>query len=561
MKRLIISCLLLMAFQTQAAKKNPWTLPQSELTHVYRCAENDRTTELLRLYADGTFEHLLYEHKSTRREQVERNLGTFLIKKGHILFQNPAQKEFTGKFKYGSFLFKNGKLFESRIDATFREDREAFKQSDDGRFRKPFFMKLTEDEVVNNSGAEELLKLSDLIDYLMLHKTTDAQKLRTLEEFVARSVEFDTEGLKAGKLANEQTNMMDILVGSKRVAISTGYAFALQTLCAKAGIDCRKVDGVVKERSSLDKLSSHSWNIVTVNGQAEIHDITLADDGEQLNEKWINVAPGVFVNSHLPSNEKDQLLEQFLSKETFQSAPLLSTKAIRTSFPHLNLKKVNYFKDALTFEVEGAHDIQVYQLPAALLNVVYRGENPKITYTLKPIEVQVSGTADKTLVTVQLNDHLNLIRVVIDGDLETEVKALKNGPEALFYHYMEVAVNTHADPFVRGILSSVKMKDTDRLKALVGDTSDVFFSTKKKLILPADIVKSLSLWNGEVSALTIEKSMIALTDDLGSPVFDEQGVPVQEEKQEWYMETPVKVRVYLVKEEKAYRVDRVVKMP
>jgi hypothetical protein len=222
---------------------------------------------------------------------------------------------------------------------------------------------------------------------------------------------------------------------------------------------------------------------------------------------------------------------------------------------------VNYFKDALTFEVEGAHDIQVYQLPASLLNVFYRGENPKITYTLIPIEVQVSETDGKTLVTVPLNDHLNLIRVVIDGEIETEVKALKNGPEALFYHYMAVAVNTHADPFVRGILSSVKMKDTDRLKTLVGDTSDVFFSAKKKLILPADIVKSLSLWNGEVSALTIEKTMINLTDDQGNPVFDEQGIPVQEEKQEWYMDTPVKVRVYLIKEEKAYRVDRVVKTP
>jgi hypothetical protein len=83
----------------------------------------------------------------------------------------------------------------------------------------------------------------------------------------------------------------------------------------------------------------------------------------------------------------------------------------------------------------------------------------------------------------------------------------------------------------------------------------------KKLILPADIVKSLSLWNGEVSALTIEKTMINLTDDQGNPVFDEQGIPVQEEKQEWYMDTPVKVRVYLIKEEKAYRVDRVVKTP
>jgi hypothetical protein len=193
--------------------------------------------------------------------------------------------------------------------------------------------------------------------------------------------------------------------------------------------------------------------------------------------------------------------------------------------------------------------------------VFYRGENPKITYTLIPIEVQVSETDGKTLVTVPLNDHLNLIRVVIDGEIETEVKALKNGPEALFYHYMAVAVNTHADPFVRGILSSVKMKDTDRLKTLVGDTSDVFFSAKKKLILPADIVKSLSLWNGEVSALTIEKTMINLTDDQGNPVFDEQGIPVQEEKQEWYMDTPVKVRVYLIKEEKAYRVDRVVKTP
>jgi hypothetical protein len=298
-----------------------------------------------------------------------------------------------------------------------------------------------------------------------------------------------------------------------------------------------------------------------VNGQQEIHDILLADNGDKLDEKWINVAPEVFVNSHLPLNEKDQLLTNPVSKENFQSSPLLTSSSKQNSLPQLNLKRVNYFKDALSFEVIGTHSVQVYQLPAALLNVVYRGENPKITYTLKPMEAQVSEMDGKTQVSLPLTDHLNLLRVVIDGEIQTDVKALKNGPEAIFKHYMAVAVNTHADPFIRGILSSVKMNDTDRLKALVGDTSDVFFSAKKKLILPADIVKAISLWNGELSALTIEKSMIALTDDLGNPVFDEQGIPVQEEKQEWYMETPVKVRVYLVKEEKAYRVDRVVKMP
>jgi hypothetical protein len=550
-----------MAFQTQAAKKNPWTLPQSELTHVYHCAENDRTTELLRLYADGTFEHLLFERKSTRREQVERNLGTYIIKKGRIEFQKPSQSEFTGKFKYGSFLFKNGKLFENRIDATFRADKEVFKQTDERHFHKPFFIKLKEDEVVNNSGAAELLKMTDLVNYLLQNQTTDAQKLRVLEEFVVRSVEFDSEGIKVGKLTNEQMNSLEIVVGSKRVATSVGYAYALRSLCLEAGLDCKRVEGVIRDKSNVDKLTSHNWNIVTVNGQQEIHDILLADNGENLDEKWINVAPEVFVNSHLPLNEKDQLLTEPVSKEAFQSSPLLTSSNRQNSLPQLHLKRDNYFKDALSFEVSGIHSVQVYQLPASLLNVVYRGENPKIAYTLKPMEAMVSEMDGKTVVSLPLTDHLNLLRVVIDGDIQTDVKALKNGPEAIFKHYMAVAVKTHADSFVRGILSSVKMNDTDRLKALVGDTSDVFFSAKKKLILPADIVKAISLWNGELSALTIEKSMIALTDDLGNPVFDEQGIPVQEEKQEWYMETPVKVRVYMVKEEKAYRVDRVVKMP
>lgn len=70
MKKLILTCAILCTFESQAANKNPWTLPKSELLHVYECIESEQNTELPRLYADGTYEHLLYLQKNTLREQV-----------------------------------------------------------------------------------------------------------------------------------------------------------------------------------------------------------------------------------------------------------------------------------------------------------------------------------------------------------------------------------------------------------------------------------------------------------------------------------------------------------
>lgn len=549
MKKLILTCAVLLAFESQAAKKNPWNLPQGELLHVYQCVENDRSTELVRLYADGTYEHLLYERKSSRREQVERNLGTYLVKKGKIEFAKPTQNEFTGKFKYGSFQFKDGKLFSSLVDAVFKSSNEAFKRSEETRFRKPFFIKLRKDEVVNNSGASDLLKLEDLLSYLLQGKKTEAEKLSVLEAFIARTVTYDEEVLNTGKPKNDQTNALAILAGTDRTALCSGYAFTLRKLCEEAGLVCRKVDGLSRDRSSMEALLPHSWNLITVDGQHQLHDLTWADQGEELDLRWINAAPDVFISSHYPQKQEDQLLSSPISRDEFQSRVLMTSKTKLTALPVTNLKRVNIFKENLEFQVEGDHIVQVYQLPVALLNVVFRGESPKITFTPKPMEADVTLKEGKTTVTVPLNDHLYFIRVEIDGVVETEVRAMKNGPEAVYNHYMAVATNKFADPLVRGILSAVKMKDTERLKALVGDTNTVFFNEKKKLILDQKVLTSIATWTGEVSALTKQVSVIEF--------FDEEGNVVQEDKEEFFIETPGKLKLFLVKEETCYRVDRI----
>ncbi|MEY4603766.1 MAG: hypothetical protein RIT43_1058 [Bacteroidota bacterium] len=549
MKKLILTCAVLLAFYSEAAKKNPWTLPEGELLHVYRCLENDRSTELVRLFADGIYEHLLYERKSSRREQVERNLGSYVIRKGKIEFTKPTQTEFTGKFKYGSFQFKDGKLFLNMMDAVFKSSNEAFKRTDEERYRKPFFIKLNKDEVVNNSGADDLLKLNDLLKYLLKEKKTEAEKLNALESFIARTVAYDDEGFTTGKPKNDQTNVLAILAGTNRTALCLGYAITVRKLCEEAGLSCRKVDGFTRDHSTMEMLSAHSWNLISVDGQNQLHDLTWADKGEELDLKWINAVPEVFINSHYPQNQGDQLLSMPISKDEFQSRLLIRSSTKLSALPATNLKRVNFFKDKLEFQVDGAHSVQVYQLPAALLNVVFRGESPTITFSPKPMDAEVSTKDGKTNVSVPLNDHLYFVRVVIDGVVETEVRALRNGPEAVFNHYMSMATNKFADPFVRGILSAIKMKDTERLKALVGDTNTAFFNEKKKLILDQKVLTSINSWSGEVSALTKQVSVIEF--------FDDEGNTVEEEKEEFFIETPGKLKVFLTKEEATYRVDRI----
>lgn len=104
MRSFVVMCCVMSSVGLFAGKKSSdWSVPTGKLSAVFLISEKDKSTELVRLYNDGLYEHLCYENTSKTKQKVYRNLGLYGISKSKITFTAPKQNEFAGKFKGGVF--------------------------------------------------------------------------------------------------------------------------------------------------------------------------------------------------------------------------------------------------------------------------------------------------------------------------------------------------------------------------------------------------------------------------------------------------------------------------
>ncbi len=99
---------------------------------------------------------------------------------------------------------------------------------------------------------------------------------------------------------DSQLNIKTILKLKK--GSCNAYAFLLKSMCDSLGIDCIKVDGLVKI-SGYVNITGHSWNVLCINGKNVIIDITWmnsADNSSYYNNSWFDVDPEYFIYSHYP---------------------------------------------------------------------------------------------------------------------------------------------------------------------------------------------------------------------------------------------------------------------
>lgn len=109
------------------------------------------------------------------------------------------------------------------------------------------------------------------------------EKLKFFKEWIIENVDYD---YTSAELVNQDrknirvvkassfTNILD--ENSNTNAICSGYAEAFQLLCDLSGIECYKTNGVVS--SSTNKYR-HAWNIVIINNERYLSDITNSETG------------------------------------------------------------------------------------------------------------------------------------------------------------------------------------------------------------------------------------------------------------------------------------------
>jgi len=202
------------------------------------------------------------------------------------------------------------------------------------------------DSVAINFPKRKYKTATELVAPLTEGFTTEYEKFRVLFRWITENIEYNKSAANAADADK---------VVRKNKAVCQGFSNLLKEMCNSANIECEVVVGYtktdVKDINRKLKKTDHAWNIVTLNGQKYLVDVTWATSKynmvtrkfqKDFDEHYFLTPPDKFILDHLPENKKDQLIEKPISKKKFSSTPLLYA-----DYFHLGIESISPNKGEL----------------------------------------------------------------------------------------------------------------------------------------------------------------------------------------------------------------------
>ncbi len=168
----------------------------------------------------------------------------------------------------------------------------------------------------------------------------DFDKARLAHDVVAVLISYDAASYWSGELPPQDFAS----VIKSRKAVCEGYAAVYQRLCDSLKLPCKTIHGYARgvgttlaNETDVTE-SNHAWNRVQLEGGWYLVDCTW-DSGhmegktarQSYNTDWLFLRPEHFIYSHLPEQQRDQLLAEPLSAQDFAELPDLRPKFFQTA--------------------------------------------------------------------------------------------------------------------------------------------------------------------------------------------------------------------------------------
>ncbi len=328
----IKSLILALCISTSAllANDNQWKSVHSELKQVFIPNKTANKIEIIRLYKDNSFEHLLYTpdriySKSkeklnlVHKSKVQRNSGVYTLSSGKINF-NCTNKSFPSVVYEKSYAFVDNKIYKNKLQSKTHKNDFLFKTTSEKKYDMPFYLDPISNLVVTNPEAYEKIDLADLVGYLTKSQTSDVDKFQAIRDYLNKDVLYDEDfNLANYQTANEQI-VRNILSGRERTVNSKSLANSIEILGGLVGLKIRTIGGFLKKQKGFGyQKVDHSWNELTSVNDHFLCDIALGDS-------WMKVDPEIMIYSHFPINEADQLLKTPISLAAFESLVYMEPK-------------------------------------------------------------------------------------------------------------------------------------------------------------------------------------------------------------------------------------------
>lgn len=433
MKKSILSFVMALFVAQLVLSAEKWELPKATLRSVYMPQSKTGNIELIRLYSDKTFEHLIYEPTGYSKNnlakelkfhlsKVEINKGKYSLESGNLKLM-PLDKEFSSALYDKTYFVENSRVYESRWKSIFKKHQFLLKSVSKAKYDMPFFLDPYSHLIVTNEDAAERIDLSLVVNYLVKNITDQKEKLHQLVSFIRSSIEYDYVGAESKKFLNDQDDADAILAGKNRLAVCAGYALTLKDLLSRTGMEAKYITGYARvnkyETNELGEL--HAWNIVTIGKSKEIHDITWG-------EQWYDVNPAIMIHSHFPENPADQLLEKPITKEQFKQMPFAEPKGKNARYlAFLPMRGKLTAKDELQFLFDG---------PVGNLSVEQYNPNGSDESAHFNSVIRTVPSGGKTTVTIPLKFKNAYVTILTSTGFELTFEVDNNGiPEKDIENY------------------------------------------------------------------------------------------------------------------------------
>ncbi|MFT5779184.1 MAG: hypothetical protein ACI837_002141 [Crocinitomicaceae bacterium] len=495
-------------FQESRANELKWITPKVKLRSVFTPAKKSQNIELIRLYTNNTFEHLIYtpavgsvdQTGSTKghRSTVVCNRGTYSLASG-TLKMSCTTEEFDSDI-YKQEFFIDGNAYENKLASKRRKKEFVLRSVNRSKNDFPFYLDPISHSVVYNQDASTHLDLEDLVKFIVRDAHTEQTKLEAIRAYVLANINYDAKGAKKEIFSNDQNDIATLLAGQNRVALSGGFSTTMKALCELAGLESRYVEGYVK-MNALYSGERHAWNVIKIGREYQIHDVTWG-------EKWGNVNPAIMIHSHFPDKQSDQLLKSPVELDEFKTMAYVE--------PRWNNGKYVGFIPARA-ELHANNKLEVLfdgRVASAIVELremnIETGSTSSSATKIAGVKTISSGGGTKLIipisfekgeVSIRLSNGMEIEFIVLnDGVEEKDISEFYQNNKIEYFHQAEntlVANSTNkASTFVNGEVGESKAAWDKASYAFLKKLSDLDF--KDALLMNSPLIRQARKYYGIV---------------------------------------------------------------
>lgn len=171
-----------------------------------------------------------------------------------------------------------------------------------------------------NIPSSQTATSAGIAAYINLHYASDEKKIAAIYSWITANIMYDADSIHYVILDEDNEQRISYALRRKR-GVCENFAAIFTDLATQCGIPSFVVEGFTKQGGFIDK-SAHVWCVALVNNQWGLYDPTW--DAVRVGSavfdphyKYFNLAPGQFIETHLPFDPMFQLLNFPISYKDF----------------------------------------------------------------------------------------------------------------------------------------------------------------------------------------------------------------------------------------------------